>query len=43
MILWITDDTRRLPVRAQIDTDFGKVEVKLKQINYKPPVTAKAK
>ncbi|MGI8641067.1 MAG: DUF3108 domain-containing protein [Pyrinomonadaceae bacterium] len=43
MILWITDDSRRLPVRAQIDIDFGKVEVKLKQINYKPPVIVKTK
>lgn len=43
MILWITDDARRLPVRAQIDTDLGKVEVKLKQINYKPPTVVKTK
>lgn len=43
MILWITDDARRLPVRAQIDLDIGKVEIKLKQVNYKPPVVVKAK
>ena len=43
MILWITDDARRLPIRAQIDTDLGKVDVKLKQINYKPPLSVKAK
>lgn len=30
MIFWITDDARRLPVRAQINVDVGRVEVKLK-------------
>lgn len=34
MIIWITDDARRLPVRSQINTDKFKVEVKLKQIKY---------
>ncbi|MBA3632141.1 MAG: DUF3108 domain-containing protein [Acidobacteria bacterium] len=43
LILWITDDARRLPVRAQIDFELGKIEVKLRQINYNPPVVAKAK
>ena len=43
MILWITDDSRRIPVRAQIDTDIGKVDVKLKQISYNPPVAAATK
>ncbi|MEO8071606.1 MAG: DUF3108 domain-containing protein [Acidobacteriota bacterium] len=43
MIVWITDDARRLPVRAQIDLDIGKVEVKLKQINYKPSAVVKLK
>ncbi len=28
--LWLTDDARRLPVRAQISTDYGRVEVKIK-------------
>lgn len=32
MIIWITDDTRRLPVRSQINTNIGKIEVKLKKI-----------
>ncbi len=35
MIIWITDDARRIPVRSQIKTDIGKIEVKLKQTNYK--------
>jgi hypothetical protein len=32
MIIWITDDARRIPVRSQIKSDLGKVEVKLKQV-----------
>ena len=32
MILWITDDARRLPVRSQINASIGRVEVKLKKI-----------
>jgi hypothetical protein len=35
MILWITDDARRLPVRAQINADIGRVEVKLKRFENK--------
>lgn len=31
MILWITDDARRLPVRAQINASIGRVEVRLKK------------
>ena len=32
MTLWITDDERRVPVRAQINLNFGKFEVKLKKL-----------
>lgn len=31
MIIWITDDARRIPVRSQIKSNIGKIEVKLKQ------------
>ena len=31
MVIWITDDARRIPVRSQIKTNIGKVEIKLKQ------------
>jgi len=31
MILWITDDDRRLPVRSQISTNIGRIEVKLQK------------
>lgn len=30
MIIWMTDDARHTPVRAQIKTEWGKFEVKLK-------------
>jgi hypothetical protein len=30
MTIWITDDVRRLPVRAQINSDIGRIEIKLK-------------
>jgi hypothetical protein len=32
MIIWITDDARRIPVRSQIKSDIGKIEVKLKEV-----------
>jgi hypothetical protein len=35
MILWITDDSRRLPVRSQINASIGRIEVKLKKIEIK--------
>lgn len=30
MIIWVTDDTRRIPVRSQINADIGRLEIKLK-------------
>ena len=36
MIIWITDDARRIPVRGQINAEIGRVEVKLKTVSYKP-------
>lgn len=30
MIVWVTDDKRRIPVRSQIRTGIGKIEIKLK-------------
>jgi hypothetical protein len=35
MILWITDDARRLPVRSQINASIGRVDVKLKKFESK--------
>jgi hypothetical protein len=33
MTLWITDDARRLPVRARLDTDIGTLDITLKQVS----------
>jgi hypothetical protein len=30
MTIWLIDDARRLPVRSQINTEYGRIEVKLK-------------
>ncbi len=30
MIIWITDDARRIPVRSQVNAPFGKVEIRLR-------------
>lgn len=32
MTIWLTDDNRRLPVRAVLNTSLGKIEVKLKRV-----------
>ncbi len=34
MIIWITDDTRRIPVRSQVNTPIGRIEVRLKQMKF---------
>ncbi|MCA1631457.1 MAG: DUF3108 domain-containing protein, partial [Acidobacteria bacterium] len=31
MTLWLTDDARRLPVRARLDADVGTLDIKLKK------------
>ncbi len=43
MIVWITDDSRRLPVRSQINSNIGRVEVKLKSLNYNADAPIKVK
>lgn len=30
MIVWITDDARRLPIRSQVNSPIGRIEIKLK-------------
>ncbi len=30
MVVWITDDERRLPVRSVVETSFGKIDIRLK-------------
>lgn len=33
MIIWFTDDERRLPIRSRLNTEVGKVDIKLKSIS----------
>jgi hypothetical protein len=33
MTLWITDDARRIPIRARLDTDIGTLDIKLKKVS----------
>jgi hypothetical protein len=32
--IWVTDDARRLPVRAQLKVEMGTFEIKLKEVSY---------
>ncbi len=34
MIIWITDDERRIPIRSKIKTELGKLDVKLKSASF---------
>ncbi len=43
MIIWITDDSRHLIVRSQINSNIGRVEVKLKSIDYNSAAPIKVK
>lgn len=36
MVIWVTDDSRRLPVRALVKANVGKVDIKLKKITNPP-------
>ena len=35
MIIWITDDTRRLPVRSRLNASIGKIDIKLQSVSTK--------
>ncbi|MFN2579190.1 MAG: DUF3108 domain-containing protein [Pyrinomonadaceae bacterium] len=35
--IWITNDDRRIPVRAQLKVDLGTFDIKLKRVNYPQP------
>ena len=35
MIIWMTDDDRHLPVRSQIKSEYGKIDIKLKSYSKK--------
>lgn len=43
MTLWITDDKNRIPVRANIETNIGKVVIKLKKASYNQNEKTEAK
>jgi hypothetical protein len=34
LAIWITDDSRRLPVKAQLKVDLGTFDIKLKRVSY---------
>ncbi|MBK8305197.1 MAG: DUF3108 domain-containing protein [Chloracidobacterium sp.] len=36
LVIWVTDDDRRIPVKAQIDASIGKVEIKIKEYKKTP-------
>lgn len=38
MIMWLTDDQRHLPVRTQIQSKIGKIEIKLRRAENLQPV-----
>jgi hypothetical protein len=35
--LWITEDERHLPVRAQLKIDLATIDIKLKRVTYSQP------
>lgn len=41
MSLWITDDARRLPVRARVSTDIGTLDITLKKVSGGNAATAR--
>jgi hypothetical protein len=43
MIIWITDDVRRLLVRSQINSSIGRIEVKLNSLDYNSAAPTKIK
>ena len=32
MIIWITDDARRIPVRSQVNSSIGRFEIKIQSV-----------
>lgn len=33
MVIWITDDVRRIPVRSRVDSSVGKIEIKIQSLS----------
>jgi hypothetical protein len=38
--IWVTEDARRLPVRAQLKVEMGTFDIKLKQVSYPEAIRA---
>lgn len=43
MVIWITDDSRRIPVRSQVNAPIGKIEIKIQSISSSKDATQTAK
>ena len=43
MMLWITDDERRVPIKARLSHEMGQLDITLKSIRREPAQTAEAK
>ena len=41
LTVWMTDDARHLPVKAQIKAPIGNIDINLKRISYRDPVVAR--
>jgi hypothetical protein len=41
MTLWITDDARRLPIRARVSTDIGTLDINLKKVAGEAPLNSR--
>jgi hypothetical protein len=41
MTIWMTDDARHLPVKAQIKAPIGNIDINLKRVTYREPVIAR--
>lgn len=43
MVIWITDDARRLPVRSQVNASVGKIDIKIQSIGNSKTTNQTAK
>ena len=41
LTVWMTDDTRHLPVKAQVKAPIGNIDINLKRVAYREPVIAR--
>jgi len=43
MVIWITDDARRIPVRSLVNASIGKIDIKIRSISNAAPANQTAK